>query len=147
MAAAVAGHTPVVRALLAADAKLETREDRDGVTALMWAAFYGREEATRALLAAGAAVDARDRHGRTALMGATLGGHATTVKALLAAVADAGIRDRDGWTALDYARRQGHGDVVALFRDTPSNHRELRSSGATSDRPSANPLAHQLTTK
>ena len=56
--------------------------DRDGRTALIWAAQDGHEAVVRLLLEKGADVEAKDRDGRTALIWAAQGGHEAVVRLL-----------------------------------------------------------------
>ena len=60
--AAADGRGDVISKLLAGGAKIDTT-DRDGLTALHWAAIFNRPEAVSALLAAGASPAARDKRG------------------------------------------------------------------------------------
>ncbi len=85
--AAINGHAGAVSALARLGADLDARV-RDGKTALMAAAFYGKVECARALLAGGA-----DRTLR-----ATGDGHR-------------------GKTALDLAEAGGYAEVAALLRE------------------------------
>ena len=48
-------------------------KDKDGITALMFAAARGQTDCVRVLLAIGADINARDRFDRTALKAAELG--------------------------------------------------------------------------
>lgn len=82
--------------------------DRD----LLRAAEKGRTDKVQTLLAAGAAVNAKERSGATALMLAAFRGHTDTVQALLHAGADVDIRERNNATALMLAVSNGHTDVV-----------------------------------
>ena len=70
-AAAKNGDTARVEALLKAGAELEAK-DKDGRTALMLAAQYGRADTVRLLLAQGANAGARDKRGWNAYMLALL---------------------------------------------------------------------------
>ena len=96
------------------------RADADGVTALMCAAGGGHTAATRALVAAGADVNAADTapgSGRTALLHAAGGGHVAAVQELARAGANLDAADVRGRTALDTARRAGHqpaADAIAV---------------------------------
>jgi ankyrin repeat protein len=74
---------------------------------LIKAVSKGDTPTTRALLAKGADVQARDAKGRTALMYAAENGDPTTVQALLTNGADMNARDWQGWTALIYAADNG----------------------------------------
>src|SRR5499427_109118 len=74
---------------------------------LIKAVSKGDTPTTRALLAKGADVQARDANGRTALMYAAENGDPTIVQALLTNGADVNARDWQGWTALIYAAENG----------------------------------------
>ena len=78
----------------------------DGITTLMWASMRRKEEIVKALLNAGADVNATTYDGRTALMFALTGiSDAQKVAVLLLdAGADVSIETRDGRTAFDYAK-------------------------------------------
>lgn len=93
----------MVEALLGEGAALDAR-DRDGWTALMWAAWSGLKRTADGLLKAGADVGVADAQGNTALIIAAQGGHAGLVEALLAKGADRGQRNAAGLTALEAAR-------------------------------------------
>lgn len=99
------GYPAVVKALLAGGANIR-ETDRDGMTALDWAAVTHRADVVRELAAAGADVNAADRFGYTPLLyAATVDfGDAETVKALLDAGADPNAKDKTGKTALAHAR-------------------------------------------
>ncbi len=79
---------------------------------LIRAVSKGDTPTTRALLAKGADVQARDANGRTALMYAAENGDPTTVQALLINGADVNARDWQGWTALIYAA--DNGDITTV---------------------------------
>ncbi|HTE19150.1 MAG TPA: ankyrin repeat domain-containing protein [Armatimonadota bacterium] len=75
------GRERLLRALLAAGARVN-QANRDGETALMWAAELGRVEMVQSLLAAGADVRRRPPLGGTALARATLNRHTEVVRLL-----------------------------------------------------------------
>ena len=77
--------------------------DRDGRTALHWAAAEGRQDAVAQLLALNASVFNADAKGRTPLHLAALSRSEPTVDALLAAGAPRTPRDNDGLTPRDLA--------------------------------------------
>ncbi|KAL1511540.1 hypothetical protein AB1Y20_006334 [Prymnesium parvum] len=85
-------------------------EEVDGLTALMRSSSQGDEACTAELIAAGAAVDARDsQEGFTALLMASAMGHLGVVQRLLAANADVEAKNNDGATALmlaTYAQKE-----------------------------------------
>ncbi|MCM2278087.1 MAG: ankyrin repeat domain-containing protein [Oligoflexia bacterium] len=75
-------------ALLAQSGADLNLQDRDGWTALMWAAWSGVPQVTARLLENGANLTHTDRQGNTALMIAVQRGNTEVVKALLAQGAD-----------------------------------------------------------
>lgn len=101
--------------LLAHGARADVRGREEGRTALHWAALLEEHEpdgsfdaemtrratgAARALLAAGAPIDATDRGGATPLCVAAVLGNLNMVKLLVEAGADVNARDLDGTTVL-----------------------------------------------
>ena len=87
--AAAAGNTARVEQLLKQGANVNVRE-KDGSTALMWAADSGFTETLKVLIAAGADVNATDKNGTTALMFATRMENTRIVNILKQAEAQAG---------------------------------------------------------
>lgn len=86
------------------------------VTALHSAvADGGNPRIAKALVAAGADVNAKQRHGWTPLHGAAHSGDVELVELLLTRGADASATHQEGKTALDIAREQGHAQVIALL--------------------------------
>ena len=72
---------------------------------------------TRALIDAGADINAKDEAGSTALMVASEYGRTEIVKLLIAAGADVNIKNELGWTALMWASRWGRKETVKLLID------------------------------
>jgi ankyrin repeat protein len=89
--------------------------------ALLQAAGVGDESQVRALLAAGADVNARDEHGETALLRAARAGSLAVVKDLIAAKASVDASDRNGLTPLIEATRLVKVDVVRALLDAGAN--------------------------
>ncbi|XP_049883188.1 poly [ADP-ribose] polymerase tankyrase [Pectinophora gossypiella] len=86
-------------------------------TPLHFAAGYGRREVVEILIAAGAALQARDDGGLQPLHNACSFGHADVVRALLAAGAAPAARDNWGYTPLHEAAAKGKVDVcIALLQ-------------------------------
>ncbi len=88
-----------------------------GPTPLALAARWGRFDAARCLIAAGADPDRRslDRFGMTPLMHAARANGAEMVVLLLESGADADTRDRYGSTALWWAAREGASDAADVL--------------------------------
>jgi hypothetical protein len=82
---------------------------------LMKVAFRGDLPEVKLLLAAGAAVNAKDEKGRTALILASMQGHREVVQALLAAGAEVNAKSTNGKTALMLATEKGHREVIELL--------------------------------
>ena len=94
-------------------------KDSEGYTALMKAALAGHPDIVRALIKAGADVEAKTTaSGATALMIAAEEGQTEAVQALLESP---GIKkdaqDTDGWTALMLAASEGHTNTVKALLD------------------------------
>lgn len=117
--------------------------DRGGMTALMWASWYGHVDVVRALLSAfrrffpptGAlswedgdqvvsrridAVSDRDNDGKTALMQACERGHLEVVEAILAVQPTAESKDTPRENALMVAARTGRADILKALLRTQS---------------------------
>ena len=102
------GHVDVVRALVAAGAKIDLVEST-GVNLLHWATLTNRPDVIPELAKAGVNINAVDEHGYTPLMyAATIDfGDTATLDALLASGADRTIRNPSGRTPLQQAQRLG----------------------------------------
>jgi len=101
MFAAVGFGDPAIMTLLVKGGAKIDDVDRDQMTALHWAVLANHAGAAKALLAAGANVNAVDRFGYTPLLyAATVDfGNADTVGPLLAAGADPSLKGKDGKSA------------------------------------------------
>lgn len=115
--AAALGRAARVRELVAADPALARAHSADGFTALHYPAFFGEGDApgaTRALLDAGADVNARSANDFSVLPihSAVAGNHADVAALLIAAGADVNARQRHGWTPLHGAAQNGATDTV-----------------------------------
>ncbi|MCP4656975.1 MAG: hypothetical protein GY856_16310 [bacterium] len=110
-------------------------------SAVVRAAKLGHGEIIRALIAAGAEVDATVEGGtapfdRTALMLAAEQGHVEAVRTLLAAGANPEARDRDaedhgGKTALMLAAANGHAQVLEVLKDAGAKLNVRSNEGTT----------------
>ncbi len=88
-------------------------------TALMLAASGGHLEVVKALVAAGATIDAKDAFDQTALMHAAKSGQNKVVAFLLKSGANATAQSLFGKTAGDLATEAGKADTAALLSATP----------------------------
>lgn len=102
MKASHGGHTEIMRAIIAAGARLDAR-NADGNNALWLACVGGSLDAMSALIQAGVNIDNRNDNGATCLMYAASTGKAAVVERLLAAGADTTPETLDGFSALDMA--------------------------------------------
>jgi truncated hemoglobin YjbI len=100
-----------------------------GMTPLHMAARRGTVAIAEVLLAAGAAVDARDTKGETPLRRAVNCGNEAVVRLLLAHGADPSSQDRFGRTVLDAARQERIRDLLQTDRQRVT----LASDGSTID--------------
>ena len=114
-----------VRELLQARADVNAPQ-KDGATALHWAAHWSDIEMTALLLAAGARVSAADDHGVTPLSLACVNANAALVRTLLDAGANPNARLSTGETPIMTAARTGNPEVVRLLlaRDADVNAKE-----------------------
>ena len=83
---------------------------------LLKAASGGETEKVKALLKAGADVDAKDNDGWTPLMLAASRGHTDTVQALLDAGADVNAKGDSSLTTLEKATMMGYTEIVELLK-------------------------------
>src|SRR2546430_228416 len=110
------GDRQAVRSLLEQHADVNAPQ-RDGATALHWAAYLDDAETTALLVGAGAKVDVSNRYGVTPLALASTNGNAAIVEQLLKRGADPNRTVRAGETPLMLAARAGSADAVnALLR-------------------------------
>lgn len=105
------------------------RPDRD--TDLRAAAERGDLAAFRALVAAGADVNAKDAQQDSPFLVGARNGHAEIVRAALAAGADVRSLNRYGSTAIMGPAYRGHVEVVRVLLDTPIDLRHVNDLGWT----------------
>jgi len=89
--------------------------DRNGATALMFAAWWEQSEVLKTLLKRGADVHRKDREGSTALMFAARQGNQAEVALLLQHGADLQMVNRSGGSALDEAIQLGQLDTARFL--------------------------------
>ena len=131
--AAKGDNLATVRKLIADRAEVNVRLVADGSSALLWAAYHSNVDMTKALVAAGAEVDAANRYGVTPLLQASRNGDAEVLRVLRDAGANATRWHAEGVTPLMAAARTGQVDAVQLLlahwwlaSSTPSIHFKKR---------------------
>lgn len=93
------GNTSIFRQLISENSTLDLNyKIRCGITALLLAAYYGRESTAQCLLDMGADVDAQNDVGHTPLHAASYNGHDGVVKLLVAYGANQNLVDHRGNT-------------------------------------------------
>lgn len=108
------GDKPAVLALLKTRADVNAPQ-RDGATALHWAAYLEDADTTALLIRAGARVDTPNHYGVTALALASQNGNAAIIDQLLKAGADPNGAIRAGETPLMLAARTTRADAVTVL--------------------------------
>ncbi len=99
--AALRDDLAAIRRHIDAGADLDARDPMGGSTPLITAATFGHADVARALIDAGADVNAAGDDGSTPLMAAAFFAHPAIVRALLDAGADRSLRNDQGATPLD----------------------------------------------
>jgi ankyrin repeat protein len=115
--AAVAGDTARVSSYLAQSPELARAYSHDGWTGLHLAAYFGRQAAAEALIAAGADVNARTTNSQNnlPLHAAAAGKHREIVDLLLDNGADVDARQEGGWVALHEAAQDGDVEMIGAL--------------------------------
>jgi ankyrin repeat protein len=105
----------------------------DGFTALHFAAFFGKVEAARTLIAAGAAVDVYSDNdlGVQPLHSAASGQHLEACRVLIAAGADVNAKQRHEYTPLHAAAIAGDDELVELLLSAGADPTASTDTGQT----------------
>ena len=127
------GYIDRLRERLAEDHWRATAYSTDGFTALHFAAFFGKVEAARTLLDAGAAVNAYSVNELQVqpLHSAASGRHHEVCRVLIAAGADVNATQRHEFTALHAAAKHGDAELVELFLSAGADPTALTEAGQT----------------
>ncbi|MGA2142634.1 MAG: ankyrin repeat domain-containing protein [Brevinematales bacterium] len=126
--AAVSGDTAFIKAY---KGDINQGLNANGSTALMIAAFYGKTEAVKLLIASGADVNIADINGDTALISAAYYGKTEAVSELIGAKALVNVSDKNGDTALILAAYAGQADAVKALLDAGANVNAADKNGDT----------------
>ncbi|RHZ63468.1 uncharacterized protein CDV56_109136 [Aspergillus thermomutatus] len=124
------GYLPVMEMLIEAGAHPDEK-DREGRTALSWAAGNGHAAAVQWLLLKNAQVEVADKNERTALWWASLNGHYAIVRALLREGASLETKDKDGATAVLLAAANGQKAIVQLLSENGADLKIRNKDGMT----------------
>lgn len=115
--ACVAGDTKRVMEEVGSNPAVLQAQSSDGWTPLHLAAFFGQVELAKALIDAGANVDARSSNAmkNTPLHAAAAGAQTALVELLLKRGADPNATQEGGWTALHSAAQAGNREMVEVL--------------------------------
>jgi ankyrin repeat protein len=131
--AAALGHIDRLQARLHEDPGRVAALSSDGFSALHLAAFFGKAEAARRLLDAGASPHLRGRNelANQPLHAAAAGRHVEVCRLLLAAGADVTATQHGGVTPLHAAAQHGDDEMVELFLSAGADPGVREDGGAT----------------
>jgi len=127
------GYIDRLRERLAEDHWRATAYSPDGFTALHFAAFFGKVEAARALIAAGAVVNVYSTNELQVqpLHSAAAGRHHEVCRLLIASGADVNATQRHEFTPLHAAAQHGDAELVELFLSAEADPLARTESGET----------------
>ncbi len=114
--AVMGGNLKKVQAALNSNLDINGFYNKDGLTLLMAAIYFGQNEIVKFLIDKGADVNAKANNGGTSLILASLKGHEDVVKILLAKGADVNAKTNEGLTALSAARYKEHQGIVRILK-------------------------------
>ncbi|MBI3985388.1 MAG: ankyrin repeat domain-containing protein [Lentisphaerae bacterium] len=126
------GDVALIKDILANDPEQVNLRNKDGESALHWAALKGYRDIAVILLGKGAKVHYTDKQlGGTPLHWAAVKGHRDLVELLLDRGADVNATTRDEWTPLHIAAYQGHREVVEVLLERKANIHARDKDGLT----------------
>lgn len=127
------GYIDRLRERLMADPGSATAFSPDGFTALHFAGFFGKLEAARELITAGASVDVYTKNpfANQPLHAAAAGRHLEVCRLLLGAGADVNATQHGGYTPLHEAAQSGDVELAELFLSAGADPTILSDAGET----------------
>jgi ankyrin repeat protein len=131
--ASALGYVDRLRERLLDDPEATSAFSTDGFTALHFAAFFGKAEAARELLEAGAKVDVytRNAFANQPLHAAAAGRHMEVCRILLAAGADVNATQHGGFTPLHESAQHGDIEMSELFLSAGADPTLTTDAGET----------------
>lgn len=120
-----------VKELIAAGVDVNRRDENTETTALEKAVEHGNRQMVRALLDAGAEINARNSYGATALMMLDEDATEELVWDLVAAGAKINLRDTEGDTALILVAARGHSELVRALINAGARVNARNKNGET----------------
>ena len=127
------GYIDRLRDRLMADPASATAFSLDGFTALHFAGFFGKIEAARELISAGASVDVYTTNdfANQPLHAAAAGRHLEVCRVLLGAGADVNATQHGGYTPLHEAAQSGDVELAELFLSAGADPSAVSDVGET----------------
>jgi ankyrin repeat protein len=127
------GYIDRVRERLDEDPSRAVAWSADGFTALHFAAFFGKTEAARTLIAAGSMIDAVSGNDQRVqpLHSAAAGRHHEVCRLLIASGADVNATQRHDFTPLHAAAQHGDDELVELFLSAGADPSARTEAGDT----------------
>lgn len=131
--AAALGDAGRLKELLSAQPEQASIFSHDGWTPLHLAAFFGRADAAKVVIAAGPDLNAlaKNSNANTPLQAAVASRKVNLVGILLAAGADVNVRTGYGWTALHIAAHNGDLDTARLLIESGTEANARNEKGQT----------------
>lgn len=113
--AVLRGDNTEVKELIARGADINSRDEPDGWTPLLYSIYYNNQRALQFLLDQGADIEKEDYANRTPAMFAAIRGDCTLLAELIIRGADIHRRDIRGKNALDFAREYHQQKCIELL--------------------------------
>jgi len=126
------GNLPAVRALLESGEDVNKRDPELGQTALQCAAYLDKPVILKALIEAGADLNAQDSEGTTSLTFAAQEGNPVIAMELIKEGADVNLARPDGVTPLHMAANNGHEGCAAVLIQAGADIHRRTEMGNTS---------------